>query len=125
MFGGNKMYKELIIYRNELKNSKVPKYKLIGIVTEILISKEIFQKNFEIGLFLKEIFDIDYKEYVMKSRTMIIARTSRIIHNSENDEYIDYKKNLYFFITGQIEKMKNEQKKEKNEFDGWMSSNEN
>lgn len=119
------MYKELIIYRNELKNSKVPKYKLIGIVTEILISKEIFQKNFEIGLFLKEIFDIDYKEYVMKSRTMIIARTSRIIHNSENDEYIDYKKNLYFFITGQIEKMKNEQKKEKNEFDGWMSSNEN
>lgn len=125
MFGGNKMYKELIIYRNELKNSKVPKYKLIGIVTEILISKEIFKKNFEIGLFLKEIFDIDYKEYVMKSRTMIIARTSRIIHNSENNEYINYKKNLYLFITEQIEKMKNEQKKEKNEFDGWMSSNEN
>lgn len=125
MFGGNKMYKELIIYRNELKNSKVPKYKLIGIVTEILVSKEIFKKNFEIGLFLKEIFDIDYKEYVMKSRTMIIARTSRIIHNSENNEYINYKKNLYFFITEQIEKMKNEQKKEKNEFDGWMSSNEN
>lgn len=119
------MYRDLIVYRNELKNTKVPKYKTIGIVTEILISKEVFKKNEEIREFLMRIFNISYKDYVMKSRTMVIARTSRLIHNSENDEYIVYKRNLYSFINLQIEKMKEEQKKEKNEFNGWMNSNDN
>lgn len=121
------MYRELIIYRNELKNTKVPKYKLIGIVTEILLSKEVFKKNSEISIFLKEIFAIEYKEYVMKSRTMIVAKTNRIIHNLENDEYIIYKKKLLAYINLEIEKLKTDEKKgeKKNQFDGWLMNNEN
>lgn len=38
------MYKNLILYRNELKNKVLPKYKILGIVTEIILSKELFQK---------------------------------------------------------------------------------
>lgn len=120
------MYRDLIIYRNELKNTKVPKYKLIGIVTEIMLSKEIFKKNSEIGIFLKENFDINYKDYVMKSRTTMIAKTSRFIHNLESEEYIIYKKRLLTYINLEIEKMKtDEKKKEKNQFDGWLANNEN
>ncbi len=39
------MYKDLVLYRNELKNSIVPKYKTIGIVAELLMSKELFAKK--------------------------------------------------------------------------------
>lgn len=119
------MYRELIIYRNELKNTKIPKYKLIGIMTEIILSKEIFKKNSEISLFLKENFGIDYKNYITKSRTMIVAKTSRIIHNLENNEYTMYKKTLLSYINLEIEKLKNDEKKrEKNQFDGWLTNNE-
>ena len=39
------MYKELILFRNELKNKFIPKYKLIGIVSELLFIKaDIFKK---------------------------------------------------------------------------------
>nr|DAD86130.1 MAG TPA: hypothetical protein [Siphoviridae sp. ctGyV19] len=117
------MYKELIIYRNELKNTRVPKYKFVGIVTEILLSKDVFIKNAEIASFLKTAFNIDYKDYVMKSRTMIVARTSRIIHNLENDEYVIYKRKLFQFISDELERLQTEeQKKEKNQFDGWINN---
>ena len=39
------MYNSLILYRNELKNRIIPKYKLIGIITELIYSKDIFAKN--------------------------------------------------------------------------------
>ena len=48
------MYKELILFRNELKNKFIPKYKLIGIVSELLLSKQIFLKNMDIEDFLME-----------------------------------------------------------------------
>ena len=82
------MYKDLILFRNELKNSKVPRYKMIGIVSEILLNKVIFPKNADIVIFLKEVLGLKYKNYVIKSRTTIIAKTVRIIHNSEEKEYI-------------------------------------
>lgn len=118
------MYKDLILFRNELKNSKVPRYKMIGIVSEILLNKVIFPKNADIVIFLKEVLGLKYKNYVIKSRTTIIAKTVRIIHNSEEKEYILYKKNLMRYIGEAIEKAKEEGniKKEKNNFDGWLNS---
>ena len=44
---------ELRIYRNELKNKKPPKYKLIGIVSEIILSEELFKRNIDTKSFLK------------------------------------------------------------------------
>ena len=39
------MNRQLILYRNELKNSKIQTYKLIGIVSELVLSKRKFFKN--------------------------------------------------------------------------------
>lgn len=50
------MYDNLILFRNELKNKNVSNYKLIGIVTELIFSKEIFKRNSEISAFIQEIF---------------------------------------------------------------------
>lgn len=114
------MYKNLILFRNELKNKSIYKYKVIGIVTELLLSKKIFVKNLEIRFFLMQVFNLELKEYIMKSRTLIVAHLIRKIENIENEE--NYKKELLFFINQKIEELKEDEniKNKKNEFDGWI-----
>ncbi|MGE1235605.1 hypothetical protein [Bacillus altitudinis] len=107
----------LKIFRNELKNSKPPKYKIIGIVSEMILSKELFEKNLEIKLFLKEVFDKEFNAYVYASRTLIISRTVRLIAKSEDKEYLTYKNKLYKFTVKRIDSSKSTQK---NTFDGWL-----
>ena len=38
---------KLVLFRNELKNKIIYNYKLSGIVSELLFSKKIFNKNIE------------------------------------------------------------------------------
>lgn len=106
---------ELIIYKNELKNSHPARYKVIGIVSEVLLSKELFVKNEEIRDFLKFVMEVEYKEYVMASRTLIVARTVRIIDEFSDKEYLDCKKRLYKYIDSKIINPN-----KKNIFDGWF-----
>ncbi|WP_283595112.1 hypothetical protein [Limosilactobacillus galli] len=94
----------LVIFRNELKNRIVPKYKLIGIACEVLLSKELFKNNVDTVSFLEEVFSVKYKDYVIKSRTTIIARTTRIINKSDEPTIYQYKKKLYLFIDEYLRK---------------------
>ena len=114
------MFTNLLLFRNELKNKNMPKYKLIGIVVELLLSKDIFKRNSNIATFLKDVFDIELKEYILKSRTMIVAKVCRDIHNSNN--LSSAQKRLYDFVGLEIEQLKKSGnvKPKKNEFDGWL-----
>lgn len=114
------MYTSLLLFRNELKNKNMPQYKLIGIVVELLLSKEIFKRNSEIAAFIKETFDIELKLYILKSRTMIVAKICRSIHNMNIPS--SCQKKLYEFVNEKIEQLKKEGdiKDKKNEFDGWL-----
>ena len=56
------MNRQLILYRNELKNSKIQTYKLIGIVSELVLSKEIFKNNIDIEDFIVNVFDLRFKD---------------------------------------------------------------
>ena len=80
----------LVILRNDLKNKKPPRYKVIGITSELILSKKVFENNRNIIPFLDKVFDIEFREYVISSRTNIVARTSRIIYQSEDIDYIKY-----------------------------------
>lgn len=111
------MYKELILFRNELKNRFIPKYKLIGIVSELLLSKQIFLKNIDIEDFLMEVFGLKFKAYLYRSRTMIVARVTKEIIAMEIDN--EYKNKLYKFIQKKIDEIGDE-KREKNQLDGWI-----
>ena len=111
------MYKELILFRNELKNKFIPKYKLIGIVSELLLSKQIFLKNMDIEDFLMEVFGLKFKAYLYRSRTMIVYRVTKEIIAMEKDN--EYKNKLYKFIQKKIDEIGDE-KKEKNQLDGWI-----
>lgn len=95
------MNKELILYRNELKNRSVPKYKLIGIVSGLILSKDIFLKNAEVEEFILDVFELHFKLYVFRSRSLITARLAKYIYSSEQDD--KYKRKLYDFINIKIE----------------------
>lgn len=112
------MYKELILFRNELKNKSIPKYKVIGIVSELLLSKQIFLKNADIEEFLNNVFGLKFKAYLYKSRTMVVARVTKEIIALEKDN--EYKNNLYKFVQKKIDESKGNEKKEKNQLDGWI-----
>lgn len=93
------MYANLVLFRNELKNKKVSKYKLIGIITELIFSKEIFKKNSEISEFSESVLGIVLKDYILKSRTMVVAHVSKKIVGMEQFEGKD---ELLEFINKQI-----------------------
>ncbi|NFN18967.1 hypothetical protein FDB52_07000 [Clostridium botulinum] len=114
------MYNNLILYRNELKNKNIPKYKIVGIVVELIFSKEIFKNNKEIGVFLKKVFNIEFKNYIMKSRTIIVSKICKYMTCSTND---NYKTKLIEFINEQIEILKNSNniKEKRNQFNGWIN----
>lgn len=114
------MYTNLILFRNELKNKNIYKYKVIGIIAELLLSKKIFNKNSDIESFLEKTFNLYFKTYLYKSRTLLVARVIREIIAIENEN--TYKKKLYVFIEEKIEELKSEApKNNRGDFDGWLS----
>ncbi|EFD04340.1 hypothetical protein HMPREF0631_1368 [Peptostreptococcus anaerobius 653-L] len=113
------MYSSLVIFRNELKSKNVQKYKIIGIISEIILSKKLFVKNSEIDEFVYEILGVSFKDYVYKSRTMVVAKITRIIYNS--DEMHKFQKSTYVYVSKKIEEYKElNNKGNGNSFDGWI-----
>lgn len=114
------MNNNLLLYRNELKIKNIPKYKILGIITELIFSTEIFSRNLEIKEFLKDVLSTEYKDYVMKSRTLIVAKICRQITSVENCS--DAQKKLYKFVCNKIDQLYSDEEvnKKKNTFDGWM-----
>ena len=113
------MYNNLLLYRNELKIKSIPKYKFVGIVAELLYSRKIFSHNPDIISFLKEVFAIEYRDYVFKSRTLIVAKTCRYIE--ETDNISTFQKSLYKFVCNELLKFQDDDNtKRNNTFDGWL-----
>ena len=109
------MNRQLILYRNELKNSKIQTYKLIGIVSELVLSKEIFKNNIDIEDFIVNVFNLRFKDYLYKSRTLLVARLTREILN--NDSHAKQTKVLYKFIVSKIDE---DNINTNNQLDGWL-----
>ena len=88
----------------------------------MLFSKKIFNKNIEIKNFIKEIFGLELKDYIFKSRNSVNTKISKLIIKNEEKENCNYKKNLSIFINEKIVlfKKSGKLKEEKNNFDGWL-----
>lgn len=109
------MTNNLVLFRNELKSKYPPKYKITGITVELILSKELFPRNKDLIPFIKSTFHTEFKEYVIASRTNVVARLSRVIESADDDTLFIYKSNLYNFI---YSKTANEQYK-KNSLKAW------
>lgn len=110
------------LYRSSLKDKNIPTFQMLGIVSEIILSKELFKKNTDISKFLMEVFDLSYKEYVMRSRTLILSRTVRHIYDSEDKNYQMFRKRLLNFIEKVYYKDDTKDKKtKKNSVSEWVT----
>lgn len=89
---------ELYIYRNELKNKIIPKYKIIGISSELILSKELFKNNIDIVPFIEVVFSTSFRPYVIKSRTLLLARVSSLINDYSDEQLFNVKTKLYNYI---------------------------
>lgn len=81
--------------RNDIEQIRVSLY---SILTTIILSKQIFKRNEDIKLLLEEL-NLEYKDYVYKNRTLIVAKVIRHVQKADSGElhlYIDVCKNLLF-----------------------------
>ena len=76
--------KKLSTIKNS-NNIEQVRIELFGVITSILLSKELFKYNKEMVEFLQDI-DIVCKPYIMKSRTAILGKVIRKIEKIEMQE---------------------------------------
>ncbi|MFJ6923014.1 MAG: hypothetical protein ACIRZZ_07545 [Lactobacillus gallinarum] len=76
------------------KNTEQITEQLYGLYTYILLNRNMFKRNSDLKNFIEPIFekinvyytkDIQFKDYVYKSRSLVIARFIRIIEKSNNN----------------------------------------
>lgn len=85
---------------NNFFNKKTKYIDAIGLNTLILLSKELFPNNEDIKNYTMNNFDIDIKDYLFKSRTMLVARTNRYIYGLNDEEL----KNIYKYMNNFLNK---------------------
>ncbi|NMH67933.1 hypothetical protein HF072_03940 [Bacillus sp. RO3] len=104
-------------------NNQANKNYLIGTVTLLIFSTEVFKNNKDIVPFLEEVFNVSYLPYVMKSRTLISAKLGReLFHKNENElEVINKKLFSYFGLNNDSTGSKKKTKKNANDkLDSWL-----
>ena len=67
-------------------NKKTKYIDAIGLNTLIMLSKDLFPNNEDIKNYTTDNFKIDFKEYLFKSRTMLVARSNRYIYELNDEE---------------------------------------
>lgn len=107
-------------YRSELKSKNIARYKLIGITTELILDNELFLKNEDIIPFLDEVCKLEFKDYIIKSRTMIVARTSREIYKLDIKMYDQLRKRMFKFLNLILDKEDINSKSGSKDFTKWM-----
>ena len=89
------MITNLVIYRNELKNKTIHTYKLLGILNELILSKEIFKSLDEISMFVEKIYNLEVK---YDSKDLYLKDINNLVINKNKFN----KKELLSFIDNKI-----------------------
>lgn len=107
---------------------------LMGYVSSLIFSKDVFKHNPDISHFLDKVFSVKFKPYVMSNRNLICAKTLRHINEQTEETLISMKWKLIEFAYEELNKLNNEElkntsskksrvKKKKNandKFDTWL-----
>ena len=92
------MNSPILLIRSELNNLDTRtdidrvKFKLYGIYVDLLLSRKIFAHNEDIKPFCEQ-NDLKFKDYVYRSRTLLVSRVIRSIEKADMQTLILYKKN--------------------------------
>lgn len=100
----------------KLQSSELEQSEFIGVLCGIIYSKEIFPHNKDIVPFLNIVFNKSYLQYVLNSRTLIVARISKVIMTlDENELENSRKKVIKYFIIERNNKFHYQKKKNAND----------
>lgn len=134
---------KLKYYIDELKSvtsnrfsSEQSKYIYIGLIYEIINDKNLFKKNNDVAVFIKEVYNIKYKEYVFNSRNYVLSRLLSDLNGELNNKNYPYlikstKKIIYFLETSDLKidsdelKDTNIRTKKSDNVIGWFNSVKN
>ena len=83
--------KNLLVVLNKKSNEDKLRINLYTIMITAILSQKVFEKNSDIPKFILKL-DIHYKDYVYRSRTLIVARMIREIESSDKNK-------LLFFVS--------------------------
>lgn len=112
----------------ELKDSDSIEF-LIGFLSQLFFSHEIFKTNNELHSFIKQTFRIEFKQYIVSSRTLMFSRLAKhIVTKLSRSDFLSIKNNIINVIYGKLDeqpslfefanegkgKSKNKNKKKKN-----------
>lgn len=97
-------------YYRGIENDDSLRIELYGLLSEIILSKELFKKNNDINDLLTTL-NLEYKDYVMKSRTNILARIIRDIERLDSDELMPFYKKVGSFLFPDIYNSEKNKKK--------------
>lgn len=115
----------LVDLKNHVHLKKTNKNYTIGTVTLIIYSNELFKNNKEIIPFLKGVFNESYLPYVIKSRTLIVAKLGRYIAQKEISEIREINEAILNYFEdiksddGEIKK-KTKKKNANDKLDSWL-----
>lgn len=111
-------------FLKKLNSSHSDRIDLLGLNAALLYSKNHFKKNEDISYFLKEVYNIDFLPYVMRSRTLIVARITRELNNKDTLELDKIRAKLIDFLnktkpTPELKK-KNQKKNANEKMKTWL-----
>ena len=89
------MITNLVLYRNELKNKTIHTYKLLGILNELILSKEIFKSLDEISIFIEKVYNLEVK---YNSKDLYLKDINNLVINKNKFN----KKEILNFINNKI-----------------------
>lgn len=84
--------------QNYLNRKQLDIVDILGIVTILIIAKDIFKKNSEVGEFIKFILKMEFPSYVIKSRTLMAARASRVLMKIDDEKIMVVKNNISEYL---------------------------
>lgn len=82
----------------KLLNRNLDKAELIGLVSLLIYSKDIFKSNKDIKPFIELLFEYNYPDYIMKSRTLIVAKSSRYMNDMDNETLNNIHKKISIYL---------------------------
>ncbi|EOS34108.1 hypothetical protein C808_05328 [Lachnospiraceae bacterium M18-1] len=82
---------------------------LIGAITVLIITKDIFTKNSEVKEFIKCVLNVNFPEYVVKSRTLMAARVGRLLIELDAGQILRIAENVIEYL-GKVSIEKNQDK---------------
>ena len=85
---------DLYKYISLLKESGTSKEMLLGVAVTLFFNKDIFIKNKDLSSFIVSSFSLVLPQYIVKSRTLMIAKICRVIYFSDEKSLKQYRKNI-------------------------------